>query len=169
MTPVVQTLIASYPEISVAIRSAHPDHVVHDLKGSPVELDQPSLGAMLISRDPITIGTTASTEHLDRETARLAALSGCVCRGRALSLACCRRTARNSKPCVVFKAPDRDTILIATAAELSSPAPAKHSDLLSLATLLRLALNGRNRRGRSMPRVRRRRQRQPGHQFSFAV
>ena len=75
MTPVVQTLIASYPEISVAIRSAHPDHVVHDLKGSPVELDQPSLGAMLISRDPITIGTTASTEHLDRETARLAALS----------------------------------------------------------------------------------------------
>src|ERR1700737_847068 len=75
MTPVVQTLIASYPEISVAIRSAHPDHVVHDLKESPVELDQPSLGAMLIWRDPITIGTTASTEHLDRETARLAALS----------------------------------------------------------------------------------------------
>jgi hypothetical protein len=75
MTPVVQTLIASYPEISVVIRSAHPDHVVHDLKGSPVELDQPSRGAMLIWRDPITIGTTASTEHLDRETARLAALS----------------------------------------------------------------------------------------------
>ena len=166
MTPVVQTLIASYPEISVAIRSAHPDHVVHDLKGSPVELDQPSLGAMLISRDPITIGTTASTEHLDRETARLAALSPDVF---VAGVPCCRRTARNSKPCVVFKAPDRDTILIATAAELSSPAPAKHSDLWSLATLLRLALNGRNRRGRSMPRVRRRRQRQPGHQFSFAV
>ncbi len=58
MAPVVQTLIASYPETRVVIRSAHPDHVVHDFKGSPVELDRPSPGAMLISRD-------AAAKHSD--------------------------------------------------------------------------------------------------------
>jgi hypothetical protein len=87
MAPVVQTLIV-YPEIRVVIRSADPDHVVHDFKGSPVELDRPSPGAMLIWRDEITIDTAASTaawelhlrwdEQLDRETARPAALSSDV-------------------------------------------------------------------------------------------
>lgn len=86
IAPVVQTLMALFPATRVVVRSAHPDDIVHDFIGLPIEFDQPPPEAMLISPDPITIDTAASAaayrelhlmwdEHLDRETARLAALS----------------------------------------------------------------------------------------------
>jgi hypothetical protein len=60
LAPVVQTLMASFQAIRVVVRSAHPDHMVHDFIGSPVEVDEPPPEAMLVSRDPTTIDPVAS-------------------------------------------------------------------------------------------------------------
>ena len=86
IAPVVQTLRALFPAIRLVVRTAHPNHLVHDFIGSSVELDAPPPETMPVSRDPSVIDTAATAaayralhrrweEHLDRETARLAAIS----------------------------------------------------------------------------------------------
>jgi len=89
IAPVVQTLRALFPAARLVVRTAHPNHIVHDFMGFSVELDAPPPEAVLVSQDPSLIDTAASAaayhelhrgweEHLDRETARLAAVSPAV-------------------------------------------------------------------------------------------
>lgn len=89
VAPVVQTLRALFPAVRIVVRTAYPSHIVHDFIGSSVQLDAPPPEATLVSRDPILIDTVGSAaayrelhrgwnEHLDREMARLAAVSPAV-------------------------------------------------------------------------------------------
>ena len=86
IAPVVHALSARFPKVRVVLRTAHPNAVVHEFIGSPIELDAPTPEAMPVMHDPLIVDAEASAaafrdlhgrweDHVARETARLASLN----------------------------------------------------------------------------------------------
>jgi hypothetical protein len=86
IAPVIIELIAQHPTARVVVRTAHAASVVNNILGLHVDLDEPPPETTLVMFDPSAVDAAASAEayralharwgeHLDRETARLEALS----------------------------------------------------------------------------------------------